>query len=76
MMDHSDINQKIKNVLAQQIGAEVDDIENEAFLDEDLHMTPADITDFIEKLSEKGFDVSALDLENLETVEDVVEALS
>lgn len=66
----------VKKLLAEQIGVEPDDIGEEDFLIEDLHMSPADLTDFVEKLEASGFPTHGLDLTEIETVEDLLEKLS
>lgn len=76
-MDDSGTNQKkIKELLASQIGVEPDDISEEDFFSEDLHMTPADLTDLTHLLEKDGFNVSSLELTELETVGDLIEALT
>jgi len=67
--------EKIKLLLAEQLGLNSDDISNEDSLIEDLHMSPADLTDFLETLSAKNADTSAVDLTEIETVEELLEQL-
>ncbi|HTK03499.1 MAG TPA: hypothetical protein VL401_01895 [Alphaproteobacteria bacterium] len=67
--------QKIKNLLANHLGIDLEDIEGGSVLTEDLHMTAVDLTDFIEILK-TNFDVSKLNLSEIETFEDLVENLS
>lgn len=72
----SDITELVKEVLATQIGVEPDDINEEDLLSEDLHMSPADVSDFVSSLTTKGFDTKDLELTSIETVSDVVDGLS
>lgn len=65
--------ENLKKQLAEHIGVEVEDIKNEDMLSEDLHMSAADISDFLEKLENDGFNVSKIDLEETETVEELLE---
>lgn len=67
---------KIKEIIATNIGVEADDIHDDDDLREDLHMNASDLTDLVEKLDEGGFEVTKLDLSSIETVEDLVEAIS
>lgn len=72
----SSIEELVKEVLATQIGVEPDDINEEDLLGEDLHMSPADVSDFVSNLTTKGFDAKDLELTSIETVADVVDGLS
>lgn len=66
---------KLKTILAAQIGVEPEDIENDDSFAQDLHMTPSDLTDFIHSLEKEGFETSSVRLEDLETVNDLIEIL-
>lgn len=66
----------VKNLLADQLGIEPDDIEENYSFIEDLHMSPSEVSDFIETLEKNGYDTSALDLSTLETFSDLEETLS
>jgi len=75
-MDKVNINSvKVKDLLAQYIGVEVDDIDNDDSFISDLHMKPTDITDFIEILAENGIDVSKINLSDIDTVDDLIEEI-
>lgn len=65
----------LKSHLAQFLGVELEDISNDdAFVDE-LHMTAADLSDFVHSLEDLGFDISKVDLTALTSVSDLLEAL-
>jgi len=66
---------KIKELLASQIGVESDDIDEEDFFTEDLHMTPTDLTDFTNVLEKEGFNTTKVDFIEIETVGDLIEAI-
>ena len=68
--------EKVKQLLADYLGVDLEDIENESVLTIDLHMTAVDLTDFLEDLKTNGFDISRVDLTEIETFEDLVEALT
>ncbi len=70
------INHLIKNLLAEQIGVEPDDIKGEDTFADDLHMTATNLSDFVESLSTKGIDTTNIDLTEITTVEDLIELLS
>jgi hypothetical protein len=58
------------------MGIDMEDIEEETTLKEDLHMTAAEITDFLEILKTSGLDISNLDLAEIETFGELSEALT
>lgn len=65
----------VKQLLANYLGVDLEDIENESILTEDLHMTALDLTDFVEILK-SSFDTSKLNLVEIETFEDLIEGLT
>jgi acyl carrier protein len=67
---------KIKDQLAKYLGVNTEDITEEDTFFDDLHMQPSDFADFVEELSEKGFDTEDLDMATVSTVGELVEALS
>ena len=75
----SDTEQKIKslvvNKLAEHIGVDSEDINMDDFLDEDLHLNAAEISDFLQKLSEEGVEIEESELENIETVSDLIDEI-
>ena len=70
------ITDKVKQLLADYIGVEVEDIKDEDFLVDDLHMSPTEISDFIESLENEGINTSKIELSEVEAVEDLLESLS
>ena len=61
--------------LAEHIGVEPEDIdEDDAFLT-DLHMNPMEMSDFVHSLTSLDLDVSHLNLAEIETIADLLEAL-
>ena len=60
--------------MLDELGGE--DINEEDLLAEDLHMSVHDISDFVNLLGENGFDTKDIELINLESVSDIIEALS
>jgi acyl carrier protein len=63
----------IIKLLAEHIGVEPEDIKPDDFFFDDLHMSPADLSDFMEILTANGIDVSKIDLSTIEAVEDLLE---
>jgi acyl carrier protein len=68
--------QKVKRELADFLGVEMEDIEDETELTTDLHMDAVAITDFMEILTKAGFDVSQLDFTEIDTFQELLEALT
>jgi acyl carrier protein len=66
----------VKRELANFLGVESEDIEDESSLTEDLHMKATDLTDFMEILARMGMETSGVDLTETETFLDLVEALT
>ena len=68
--------ERIKQLLAEQLGIDVSDINEEDTLATDLHMVPSDISDFLRTLEEEGFETTKIDIAEVETVEELIEALT
>lgn len=69
------IAQKVKRELSDFLGISYEDIEDDTFFSEDLHMNPTDMIDFVEILGKAGFVVDDLDLTTIETFSDLIEIL-
>jgi acyl carrier protein len=74
--EYNEISVSTKKELADFLGIEPDDIENDFSLTEDLHMKPTDLTDFMEILSKMNFDTNSIDLTEIETFSDLIDALT
>lgn len=70
------IEKLIKQLLADHLGVDLDEIASEDSFIDNLGMGAADLSDFFELLSKKGFDMGNLDLPELITVADLIENLS
>lgn len=68
--------EKVKRELAGYLGVDLEDIEDDTVLTEDLHMKATDLTDFMVKLGEDGFETADIDLTQITTFEDLVDALT
>jgi acyl carrier protein len=68
--------QKVKRELADYLGVDMEDIEDETELSTDLHMDAVMLTDFMEILKKAGFDTSQLDFTEIETFLELIEALT
>lgn len=71
-----DIKNTIKKELSEFLGIEPDDIEDDFSLAEDLHMKPTDLTDFMDKIGSMGYDTDSVDLPQVETFSDLIDALT
>lgn len=67
---------KVKRLLAESLGVEVEDISEDDYFVEDLHMAPAQLSDFVDLLGNQGFETSRLEIAELENVQELIEALS
>lgn len=66
----------VKKLLADHIGVDLEDINEEDLFLDDLHMNAADLTDFLQLLEDKGFDVSQVDLSEITTVRGLLELMT
>jgi acyl carrier protein len=76
--DQTNSNQKYREViklLSEFLGVEEDDIHMDDSLREDLHMSPSDITDFVQILNDHGFDVELTDLTIIETLDELLDKI-
>lgn len=65
----------IRITLSQIVGADYTDIQPEDSITEDLHMGPTEITDFIQSMSQKGFEIPESVFEEISTVDELAEYL-
>lgn len=72
---NNDINDQVIKALSDHLGVEPEDINEEDSLEQDLHMRASDFSDFIESLPTKGIEVENIDLTEIETVSDLIDAL-
>lgn len=74
-MEKDNNTQKILKILAKHIGTEPDEIKSEFSFKSDLHMNASDLSDFLGKVESSGFDTSKIDLTEIDTVDNLIEAL-
>lgn len=74
--DFEKIKQKVKRELADFLGIDMEDIDDDTVLASDLHMDPSQLTDFMEILSKAGYDSDSVDLTEVESFSDLIEALT
>ena len=67
---------KINKLLANHLGVEPEDIENDDSLSEDLHMTAVELADFAHVLENEGYPLSKIDFTQTETVGDLIDSIS
>lgn len=70
------IQQKVKRELSDFLGIGIEDIEDESDFSADFHMSPTDMTDFIDILEKSGLDVEEVDLTNIDCFSDLIESLT
>lgn len=66
----------VRRELANYLGVDTEDIEDDSSLTIDLHMKASDLTDFMEVLVRMGMETSSVDLTVTETFLDLIEALT
>lgn len=71
----ANFSEKALNLLAEQIGVTTDDINEEDTFLGDLHMTPADLTEYAETLQNEGIEIGIDQLGEMETVSELLETL-
>lgn len=74
--DVSAVVQKAKQILADFLGTEPNEINDEDSFVEHLHMGPSDISDYFDLLQKNGINFSSADLEKITTVGDLIEYLT
>lgn len=72
----NDIRERVKRILADFLGVDLEDIETETLFTEDLHMKPTDLADFTVKLDEAGIDTTDVDFSEIETFGDLIDTLT
>lgn len=70
------ISQKVKRELSDFLGIGIEDIEEDSDFLEDFHMSPSDMTDFMEILQKAGFETERIDLTEIENFTDLIDALT
>lgn len=73
--EESDLKNKVRAELANYLGIEPEDVEDDFSLSEDLHMKPTDLTDFSLILEKMGFNPNNIDFTEIETFEDLIDEL-
>ncbi len=69
------LKKNVIEILAEYLGVETKDIFEEDSLTDDLHMEPANISEFISVLEEKGVETGGIDLKEVDTVSDLLESI-
>lgn len=72
---NKDIKDQVLKVLAEQLGCEPEDIKEEDSLSQELHMRASDLSDFMENLEAINIDTAKVDMTEIETVSDLIDAL-
>jgi hypothetical protein len=66
---------EVIGILCAILGLEPVDIDVSDSFTDDLHMSPAAMTDFLDQLGEEGFEVEKIDMEEIDTLLDLFEYL-
>jgi len=71
----SEKRKNLLKIITSTLGLEEEDVTEEDSLDEELHLSPSDIFDLVNKLELPNFDPESLDLTPVETVGDLLDVL-
>ncbi|NLH47406.1 MAG: acyl carrier protein [Myxococcales bacterium] len=64
---------KVRQIICDQLSCDVEEISDDAFLSDDLGMTPDDLEEMVALLAEEfEIDIPDVDAEDWETVADVI----
>lgn len=74
--DFNKAKEKIKRELTDFLGVDAEDVEDDTSLTEDLHMQPTALSDFLDILTKAGFDVNSINLSEIDTFSELVEAVN
>ncbi len=67
---------EIKKFLSEHLGIEAEDLANDDYLKEDLHMNSLEISDFLHLLKEKGIDLNLSKINEIQTLQDIIDFTS
>jgi acyl carrier protein len=70
-----DMGTKVRELVAEHLGVETDDISIEDSFSNDLHMGPTELSELIEKLESMEVDTTKIDLTEIETISELIETL-
>jgi acyl carrier protein len=70
------VSQKVKRELADFLGVDMEDIEDETEFATDLHMDAVALTDFMDILDKAGLEIDKVDLAEVESFSDLIDALT
>ena len=76
MLDNKNNAKIVIELLASHLGVEPDDVSEEDSLTTDLHMQVTDMSDFLSLLEGNDINTSRIDLTEIDTVGELIEALS
>lgn len=74
--DILNLQEQVKKLLSEYLGIDPKDLEEDDSFSEDLHMNPANLSDFIENLKKEGIDTSSVNLLEIKTLTDLIESLN
>jgi acyl carrier protein len=74
--DFNKIKETVRRELANYLGVDTEDIEDDSSLTEDLHMKASDLTDFMQILTRMDMETEGVDLTQTETFLELVDALT
>lgn len=73
---HKDLPYMIKKTIADHLGVDLQDVNEEDAFFNDLHMNPTELYDLIETFSKDGYDIVPEEVANCETVSDLIDLIA
>ena len=75
-MSEKNIKDIVITSLVEFLGVTTEDVTVEDSLRDDLHISPSDLSDYLESLGSKGLNIENLDMENIDTVGELIDELT
>ena len=75
-MSEKNIKDIVITSLVEFLGVTTEDVTVEDSLRDDLHISPSDLSDYLESLGSKGLNIENLKMENIDTVGELIDELT
>ena len=75
-MSEKNIKNIVTTSLVDFLGVTTEDITLDDSLIDDLHISPSDLSDYLVSLGSKGLNIESLEMENIDTVGELIDELT
>ncbi|KKR12016.1 MAG: hypothetical protein UT39_C0001G0071 [Candidatus Woesebacteria bacterium GW2011_GWA1_39_21] len=72
---HTKVENIIKRKLSEYLGIDVEDIATDDSLKEDLHMSPAEISDFLNLLATQEIKTDFSEIQKIQCISDIIDTI-